>query len=278
MNFIDAHSHIWTPETGKYPLAAGFRRANMDPPSFTVEELQERMKPCGVNRVVLIQMSFYGWDNRYMLDTIARFPGQFSGVAVIDQDQPDPGMQMKRLKAEGVRGFRIYPQNKQFETWLDAEGLHKMFAAGADHNLAMCCLMDPNGLPALSKMCAKYPDTPVVIDHLCRIGVSGTVAEPDVQALCAMAKHKNVTVKVSAFYALGQKKPPYLDLAPLIKRVYDAFGPKRLMWATDCPFQVVEHTYQQSVDLIMKGLDFLSAEDKQHIMTKTAERVYFNAG
>ncbi len=60
--------------------------------------------------------------------------------------------------------------------------------------------------------------------------------------------------------------------------MYDAFGPKRLMWATDCPFQVVEHTYQQSVDLIMKGLDFLSAEDKQHIMTKTAERVYFNAG
>ncbi len=53
----------------------------------------------------------------------------------------------------------------------------------------------------------------MVIDHLCRIGVSGTVAEPDVQALCAMAKHKNVTVKVSAFYALGQKKPPYLDLA-----------------------------------------------------------------
>lgn len=91
-----------------------------------------------------------------------------------------------------------------------------------------------------------------------------------------MAKHKQVHVKVSAFYALGKKNPPYTDLAPLIKRVYEAFGPERLMWATDCPFQVVEQTYQQSIDLVLKHLDFLSATDKEHILRKTAEKVYFN--
>src|SRR5688572_19324004 len=101
MNYIDAHSHIWTPDTVKYPLAAGFRRADMAPPSFTAEELLKQANPVGVNRVVLIQMSFYGFDNTYMLDSIKKYPGTFSGVAVIDQDAKDPATEMRRLKSLG---------------------------------------------------------------------------------------------------------------------------------------------------------------------------------
>lgn len=276
MNYIDAHSHVWTPDTEHYPLAPGFRRANMDPPSFTVDELLAKAKPAGVNRVVLIQMSFYGHDNSYMLDCMKQFPGSFSGVAVIDQNQSKPQDEMVRLKKLGVRGFRIYPQNQEYARWLDGAGLKSMFAAGGREKLNMCCLIDTNALPALSKACVAFPDTPVVIDHLCRIGTSGKILPEDVKALCDMAKHKHVTVKVSAFYALGQKKPPYHDLAPMIKQVYDAFGPQRLMWATDCPFQVVDHTYQQSIDLIKNGLDFLTADDKEWILRKTAEKVFFS--
>jgi len=275
MNYIDAHSHIWTPDTGHYPLAAGFRRANMEPPSFTVQELLDRAKPSGVNRVVLIQMSFYGYDNSYMLDAIKMYPGTFSGVAVIDQNAHHPETLMKELKGQGVRGFRIYPKDVPVERWLDGEGLQAMFKSGGEQNLAMCCLIDPNALPALSKACQKFPDTPVVIDHLCRIGVSGKIEPAEVKALCDMARHKQSTVKVSAFYALGKKKPPYLDLVPMIKQVYEAFGPERLMWATDCPYQVVDHSYQQSIDLILHGLDFLTAGDKEWILRKTAEKVFF---
>lgn len=276
MNYIDAHSHVWTPDTEHYALAPGFRRANMDPPSFTADELLAQAKPAGVNRVVLIQMSFYGHDNSYMLDCMKRFPGTFSGVAVIDQNQPKPEDEMVRLKKLGVRGFRIYPQNQEYARWLDGAGLKSMFATGGREKLNMCCLIDTNALPALSKACTAYPDTPVVIDHLCRIGTSGQILPEDVKALCDMARHKHVTVKISAFYALGQKKPPYHDLAPMIKQVYEAYGPQRLMWATDCPFQVVDHTYQQSIDLIKNGLDFLTAEDKEWILRKTAEKVFFS--
>src|SRR4029077_9267349 len=146
----------------------------------------------------------------------------------------------------------------------------------AEENLNMCCLIDTNALPALDKACRKFPDTPVVIDDLCRIGTSGKIEPGDVTELCDMARHKRVTVKVSAFYALGKKRPPYFDLAPMIKQVYEAFGPERLMWATDCPFQVVDHTYQQSIDLILHGLEFLKADDKDWILHKTAERVFFS--
>jgi predicted TIM-barrel fold metal-dependent hydrolase len=278
MNFIDAHSHVWTPDTQAYPLAAGFRRVEMKPPSFTVQELQAQMRPVGVNRAVLIQMSFYGFDNRYLLDSIRKFPGQFRGVAVIDQNAHDAAAQMQALKPLGIRGFRIYPKNERIDDWLGSESLHGMFAAGAALRMAMCCLIDTDALPGLDRKCRDFPETPVVIDHLCRIGASGPVEEKDIDALCGMSRHKNVTVKVSAFYALGKKLAPYRDLAPLIKRVYEAFGPERLMWASDSPFQVVDgHTYRASIDLVKTGLDFVSASDKEWLLHKTAERVFFSS-
>lgn len=277
MNFIDAHSHIWTPDTTAYPLAGGYRRAQMEPPSFTVEELQKEMKPIGVNRVVLIQMSFYGHDNSYMTDTMAKFPGQFSGVAVIEQDTGNPQPEMLRLKKLGVRGFRIYPKDFPFDKWLSSGTMHAMWTVAREENLNMCCLMDPNGLPALDRMCRTYPETPVVIDHMCRIGVTGKIEPAELKALCDMAQHKQVTVKVSAFYALGEKKAPYKDLGPMIKQLLDAYGPERLMWASDNPYQVSGgHNYKDSIELIKSGLDFLSNDDKEWLLRKTAERVFFS--
>src|ERR1043165_6562001 len=63
MNTIDAHVHVWTPDLDHYPLAAVFKKENMQPPSFAPEELFKHCKPAGVTRINLIQMSFYGFDN-----------------------------------------------------------------------------------------------------------------------------------------------------------------------------------------------------------------------
>ena len=151
-----------------------------------------------------------------------------------------------------------------------------MFAAGAQHNLGLSCLIDPDGLAELDRMCTKFPDTPVIIDHLCRLGANGTVADKEVTALCAMAAHKRVLLKVGAFYALGNKKPPYQDLAPLIERVVKAFGPRRCMWESDSPFQVADgHTYRDSIDLIRTRLKFLSADDRDWLLRRTAQDFFF---
>jgi predicted TIM-barrel fold metal-dependent hydrolase len=278
MNYVDAHCHIWTPDTPRYPLGPGHRRANMEPASFTVEQLQAEMQPIGVARVVLIQMSFYGYDNSYMLDAIEKFPKLFRGVAVIEQDQGDPTAQMLSLKKRGCIGFRIYPKDRQFDSWLASETMQAMWRVGAKERLNMCCLMDPNGLPALDRMCRQYPETPVVIDHMCRIGVTGEVPPADLKALCDMARHPQLTVKVSAFYALGKKAPPYTDLGPMVRQLLDAYGPQRLMWASDGPYQMQPpHTYKASLELIKSGLDFLTPDAKEWLLRKTAERVFFAA-
>jgi len=278
MNFIDAHVHVWTPDTARYPLAPGFTKESMKPASFTPEELFKHCKPAGVGRINLIQMSFYGFDNSYMLDMIAKHPGVFAGTAVIDPQGKDPTAEMGELAKKGVRAFRIHPKLSQepVEKWLRPEGYQKMFAAGARNNQAMSCLIGPDGLPELDRMCTAFPDTPVIIDHLARIGADGVIRDEEVDRLCAMAKHKKVLLKVGAFYALGKKKAPYEDLAPLIKKCITAFGPQRCMWESDCPFQVEgEHTYQPSIDLIQRRLDFLSADDKEWLLRKTAEKFFF---
>jgi len=91
-------------------------------------------------------------------------------------------------------------------------------------------------------------------------------------------------VKLSAFYALGRKQAPYDDLSNLIRRVYESFGPARLMWASDAPYQFHKgHTYaasvvliQNSVALIQNRLDFISDADRDQIMRGTAEDFFFN--
>jgi predicted TIM-barrel fold metal-dependent hydrolase len=278
MGYIDAHVHVWTPDTGHYPLAKGFAKADMKPASFTPEELFKHTKPAGVDRINLIQMSYYGFDNSYMLDMIALYKGTFVGTAVIDPQGTNPDRLMTELAKKGVRAFRIYPKLTKAEIgkWLQPAGYQKMFAQAARNNQALSCLIDPDALPEIDRMSKKYPGTPVIIDHLARIGVTGTIDDKDTKALCDLAKHKKVMVKVGAFYALGKKKAPYTDLAGLIEKVVEAFGPQRCMWESDCPFQVSGgHNYKDSIELVRSRLKFLSAGDREWLLRKTAEKFFF---
>lgn len=266
--YIDAHSHVWSADARRYPRIRPL--LEREPASFTPQELFRHAKPCGVTRVVLIQISFYGTDNSYMLDAIARQPDVFSGVAIVT----DAG-RMAEMARRGVRGFRITPGN-QPRTWLDTPAMDAMWRRGAEQRLAMCPLVSPDALPSIDAMCRKHPETPVVIDHLARVGADGTIRDADVRQLCALARHRRVHVKVSAFYTLGKRQFPYLDMAGMLRRIFDAFGPERLMWGSDSPFQVRNgHTYAGSLDLVRERLEFLSSADRRWILRKSAEQVFF---
>lgn len=279
--WIDAHSHIWPPETDRFPLAAGLTKKDLRPPSFTDDELMAVARPEGVGRVVLIQHSVYHlFDNSYLIDAVRRHRDRFRFVGMVDDRKPGAGASMKQLLTQGATGFRITPfiRKDQPEQWLDSPGMHEMWKTGGETRQAMCCLIDPRQLPGVDKMCQRYPDTPVVIDHFARIGTDGQMRDDDLQLLGRLARHKHTSVKLSAFYALGQKKPPHLELVPMIQRLYGTFGPQRLMWASDSPYQLQGvNNYQASISLIRDRLDFISAEDRAWLLCKTAESVFFFA-
>ncbi|MFT5027981.1 MAG: putative TIM-barrel fold metal-dependent hydrolase [Candidatus Binatia bacterium] len=274
---IDAHVHVWTPNLKKYPLWEGYTREDMKPPSFTPEQLFAHCQPEGVDRIVLIQMSYYRFDNSYMLDCMERFPGVFGAVGIVDWFGGRPDADMARLAKRGVRGFRVTNRDAADKSkWIETPGFERMFKHAADNGLSICALMGTDGLPSLSRMCEKHPDTRVVIDHFCRIGVSGQIEEEDVKALEAMAKFPNTHVKVSAFYALGKKAPPHDDLEPMIKRMHAAFGAKRLMWASDCPFAVDEEKYADSLSLVRDRCSWLGAVDRDWLLRRTAEKIFYS--
>jgi L-fuconolactonase len=273
---IDAHSHVWSPDVARWPLVNNQTKADLKPTSFTPEELFKLAEPEGVGRVVLIQHSVYHlFDNSYLIDCARRMPGRFSIVGMIDDKAPRPDAKLRELLPLGVRGLRITPRVGG-PKWLEGPGMAALWKCGAETGQAMCCLIDASDLAAVAQMCERHPQTPVVIDHFARIGADGTIRDADIASLCNLAYYKRVVVKLSAYYALGKKAPPYDDLLPMIRRVLDAFGPDRCMWASDAPYQVQPpHTYAASIQLIRDSLTGVSAGDKDWLLHKTAERVFF---
>ena len=275
--YIDCHSHVWSPDVEKYPLAGDQTVEDLKPRSFTPEELMETASPHGVSRVVLIQHTVYhSKDNTYLIDTIAEHPGRFSGVSWIEPARENVTETMDELLQAGFRGCRIRPGDGGVDRWRDSSGMNKMWSHGAKIGVAMCPLINPEYLSEVIHMCEKHQETTVVIDHFARVGIDGTIHRKDLDKLLRLAKFPKTHVKVSAYYALGDKRPPHNELVPMIKELYDAFGPQRLMWGSDCPYQIVTpNTYAASINLIKNRIDFLTADDKDWLLKKTAEKIFF---
>lgn len=275
-DIIDAHVHVWTSGDAGFPRDSEYNGPPTRTVNFTPERLLEIARPLGVGRIVLIQMDFYGTDNSYMLNAIQGYPGVFSGVAVVHCDSTLVGAEMKRLSSMGVRGFRIDRGNRP-AGWLETEAMQEMWRLAGKKNLAICPLIDPNSFAAVDRMCTRFPETTVVVDHMARIGIDGVVRKEDVKALCNLARHAHVHVKISAFYALGKKQYPYTDLIPMTRALCDAYGPQRLMWGSDSPFQVEPpHSYTGSLEVVRDHLKFLRPEESAWILHRTAEKVFFH--
>lgn len=251
---VDAHIHVF--------------------PDYTAEQHLEISRAAGVSRTVIIQPGGSKFDNSFMLSAVKAHPGVFSAVAIVDVDAPDLERTIDTLYRQGVRGFRIHARKEQ--PWLQWTGMRRLWTMAAKRRMTVCPLINPDALPWVAAMCERHRETLVALDHFARVGASGTFVDAEVRALCALAKFPRVHVKVSAFYALGKKQSPYADLAPMIRQVFETYGPQRLLWGSDAPYQArAPHRYRDSVELIRGGLPFLNDDDKESILSRTATRLFF---
>lgn len=290
MRIVDAHVHVWTSDTETYPLAPGFEKSDLWLESFTPQQHFQYSLAMGEVRLNLVQMTWYGLDHRYILDLIASDPSTYVGTgivpAVTDVSLAEPDKTMLALAAHGIYAFRVRGGGARqpigdVTRWLDHPGYERMFAAGAEHNLALSFLMGLDDLPDLDRMCLRFPDTPVILDHLYGVRLrQGVFPHKALETLCGMARHKKVMVKIGPMQGLTDKGSPYLDLLPVIQRVVDAFGPQRCMWESDSGGPVAmpepEKDYPAAIALIRDHADFLSESDKDQILGKTAEDFFFN--
>jgi predicted TIM-barrel fold metal-dependent hydrolase len=159
---------------------------------------------------------------------------------------------------------------------MERPGLQKLLARAGEEKMVIGFLTAPEMLNDLFDISIRFPDTNIVVDHMARIGMNGPIAREQVEQLCRLADHPKTYVKISAFYALGSKKPPHDDLMPIIRRLYDAFGASRLMWGSDAPFQTIHGSYQDSLELIRYRLPFLRDHDKNLMLRETAAGLFFS--
>src|SRR5688572_33484821 len=78
----DTHAHVID---HRYPFADG-RDYTPDPASL--EDYLAMLDRNGIERGVLVQPSFYGFDNRCLLDALDRADGRLVGVIVPDPETP----------------------------------------------------------------------------------------------------------------------------------------------------------------------------------------------
>jgi predicted TIM-barrel fold metal-dependent hydrolase len=89
-----------------------------------------------------------------------------------------------------------------------------------------------------------------------------------------LRRYPKVFVKISHTWSLSRQDYPWLDSQLLVKRLYDTFGPQRLMWATDWPIAKDRANYGQRLTVVRDDMKFLNGDDKSWMLSKTVERVW----
>ena len=99
-NTTDCHVHVFDPV--RFPYVSDRRYT---PPAATADELAAVHGRLGVQRVVLVQPSVYGSDNRCLFAALDQFGGRARGVAVVGDG--DDAARLGAMHTSGVRGVRL---------------------------------------------------------------------------------------------------------------------------------------------------------------------------
>jgi predicted TIM-barrel fold metal-dependent hydrolase len=104
------------------------------------------------------------------------------------------------------------------------------------------------------------------MDHLAvPKGSKGAAAAfADLDRLLALAKHPNVAVKASGIPHYATDAYPFPSLHLPLRRVFDAFGPRRLFWGSD--FTKLACRYRQAVTMFTEALPWLKGADLEWVM------------
>jgi len=266
---IDAHVHVWKKDP-RYPWA----KETVHPPDrdATAEQLLALMAANGVRRTVIIQVIHYRWDNRYLADVLRRYPQYFCGVARVNPEDPAAPDHLSRLtERENFRGVRLSPSADAAGDWIAGPLMDPLWGRCRDLKVPMTILAPVTRMPEIRRLAERYPDLTVVIDHM----ADSPLNQPqELEKLLALRALPRVYVKISHAWSLSALSYPYPDAQRQIHRLYDAFGPRRLIAGTDWPISEPYCTYAQAIDLARSHIDFLSAEDKRWICGLTAAQVW----
>ena len=229
---VDSHAHVFR---RGLPLADVRRYA----PDYdaTPEDYIRVLDANGVSHGVLVQPSFLGTDNSYLLDALRRYP-RFRGIAVVpptvSQDE------LRALDEAGVVGIRLNLIGLP-DPQLDADPWPSLLKRLAELDWQVELHAEARRLPSLLDPLSKA-GVKAVVDHFGRPDPALGIEDPGFRHLLSTGRTGRVWVKLSGAYRNGSGDVGQRIARAAIPLLRDSFGVDHLVWGSDWP-----HTQFESV-------------------------------
>lgn len=259
----DCHIHLYDARFPPDPKAA------LRPPDATAEDYRAFQRRIGTSRVVIVQPSTYGVDNRCTEAALAAFGSSARAVAVVNTSVSDA--ELRRLNGVGVRGIRFNLAQAGATTPEMIEPLAKRVVTLGWHVQVNA---NPDTLMAIMPILERIP-TDVVFDHLAHIPQPDGVTHPLFARVRALLDRRHAWVKLSGAYQDTKVGPPtYADTAA-VARAYVSAAPDRLVWASDWPHPTAQPNPPDDAVLFDLLRDWAPDDGVRHrILVENAAMLY----
>ncbi len=239
----DCHAHVCGP-TDRYPYIA--ERVYSPPPALP-NDYRRMLDALHVERGVLVQPSFYGTDNRALLDALAQDRRRLRGVAVVPFDVEV--RELERLHDAGVRGVRCNIVDlKQRKGELPLDRLRPLASRLKPLGWHIELLMHVNEFPDLDTQLGPL-GVPVSFGHLGYVPVAEGTDTAGFHALLRLMRDGQAWVKLTGPYRLTRSELPYSEVSEFAQKLADA-APQRLLWGSDWPHVGMKTAMPNDADLL----------------------------
>lgn len=230
---IDGHAHVFSRELD----LTSARRYSPDYDA-TLAMYQHNLQGHGLSHGVLVQPSFLGTDNRYLLNALRQAPEQLRGVVVVDREISR--RDLDEMDRQGVVGIRLNLMGKALPDFSEPQWA-VLFGHIAELDWHVELHRHVADLPGLIRALMPF-GVKVVIDHFGRPDARLGVDQPGFRELLELGLGGRLWIKVSGIYRLEGSEQENLDFArAALPLLIQSFGPQRLVWGSDWP-----HTQHES--------------------------------
>lgn len=224
----------------------------------TVEQLLFEMDQNGVERaaVVCARIDDNPDDNDYVFAAARQHPDRLIQIADVDcswtaeYHTPDAADRLARaVERYALKGFTHYVRDDDDGAWFLGDDGLAFIARAAELGQVASFAIPARLQPVLRELAGRFPSVPFLCHHMggVRVGDAAGLAE-----MVRSASVPNIHVKLSGFHYANDVgwDFPYPACQPIVRALYEAFGPERLHWGSDYPVVRRAMTYQHSLETV----------------------------